>query len=97
MKTPPETTSPFCRPPTVHEPEAVAIWSIGIEAGPDPLLVPRVLQKLAVPDIELLGLNSPAGKWYLMRGCMCACRGALARLAVAKLRKLVMVREARLD
>jgi hypothetical protein len=97
MNTNCETTNPRPRHPTVHEPEDVTFWSVCIEAGPDPLLVPRVLQKLAVPEIELLGLNFSQGEIVSYLRVHVRCRGALVRLAVAKLRKLVMVREARLS
>lgn len=96
MKTNHEATHSLPRPPTVHEPEEIAVWSIAIEAGPDPLLVPRVLQKLAVPEIELLGLTFSAGKMVSYLRIHVRCRGALARLAVVKLQKLVMVHEVRL-
>ncbi|HTH48611.1 MAG TPA: hypothetical protein VMB21_13950 [Candidatus Limnocylindria bacterium] len=81
---------------TVHEPEETSVWSLWIEAGSDPLLIPRILQKLAVPEIELLGLNLSRGEKVSFVRIHVRSRGALVRLAVAKLRKLVMVHEARL-
>ena len=97
MKTHTEIASAVSRHPTVHEAEEVAVWSIGIEAGSDPLLVPRILQKLAVPDIELLGLNFSSGNTVSYARVHVRCRGALVRLVAKKLRQLVMVREARVE
>lgn len=81
--------------PTVHVPESPAVQTIVLAADPEPLLLPRVLQKFAVPNIELLAVTYDAHWAHLPATIEIRFRTspARARLTAAKLRKLVLVRE----
>lgn len=78
---------------TVHHPAERTDWSIAVVAGQDPALVQRVLQKLAVPEIELLGLTFARGGVNASIQLEIRCTAARAELAVSKLGKLWPVNE----
>jgi len=88
---PPRNDSPW------NDPEAetvIATWRLEITAAPEPLLLARVLQKLAVPEIELLAVDYAAGT---AAGEACTtlhirAAAARARLATVRIEKLVSVR-----
>ncbi len=75
---------------------AVPCWRLQIAAAPDPLLLPRVLQKLAVPEIALHTVHyaaaTPAGGSRI--DLTFAARPERARLATVRLQKLIGLHEA---
>src|SRR5882672_3672243 len=79
---------------TVHEPEAATVHTITITAENEPLLLARILQKFAVPDIELLTVKFTAGEPNAEATAEVRFRTAPARalLTAAKLRKLIFAR-----
>lgn len=93
MKTP--SVDPFfnCTRATVHEPAERRVFMISIEARREPMLLARILTKLAVPDIELLKMQYAVAPDNELARCELLVRTTPARtdLTVAKLRKLVPV------
>lgn len=91
LETPP---SPSC---CAGEADAAsACWRLEITATPEPLLLARALQKLAVPEIELLAVDYDAGAATgearaSLRFLAAAPR---ARLVTARVRKLWHIRSA---
>ncbi len=84
--------------PTVHETETPVVQTIMLTADNEPLLLTRVLQKFAVPDIQLVAVTYDAHWPYLPATIEIRFRTspARARLTAAKLRKVVVVRTAEL-
>lgn len=87
-------TPPLRDPPaTVHDAAVSTLWRVAIIGRAEPLLLPRILQKLAVPDIELLevcyAVESATGR---ARCELCIhTTAARVELTAAKLRKIVTV------
>ena len=73
---------------TVLEPAALAVWHVKVVARAHPLLLPRILQKLAVPDIELWEVRYRAGAPC---GLCIRTTAARVRLTSAKLQTLMGV------
>jgi len=91
----PESTRPAPPPPpaTVHGATAPVHWTIQIDATSEQLLLARILQKLAVPEIELHTVHFVAGRAgspaRVAVGIWAA--PAWAELVARRLRKLVHV------
>lgn len=90
---PPVPSSVPIHHPTVHESDLIGSWQINLEADPDDLLVlPRILQKLAVPSIELTGVNYERGATVAHITVRLRCPRAWLQLVRHKLSKLPSVR-----
>lgn len=74
-------------------------WRLEITAASEPLLLARVLQKLAVPEIELRAVDYEAGAASGEARAILHFRAvvARARLAAARMEKLLSVRTVRLS
>lgn len=87
MNAPIQSTEPNAHATTPESP----LWRLQIDAEPEPLLLSRILQKLAVPEIELRTAHYEAGTQG--RGAraeltFCAV-SSRARLVAVRLRKIV--------
>lgn len=91
------TTHPAEQPRTVHEPAAPALWLLRIEGAKNSLLLQRTLQRIAVPEVELLAARYAAGTGHTAIALTVRCTAARAQLSAAKLRKLVGVHAAELQ
>jgi len=79
----------------VHLPSSTARWLLTVLAhGHDPLLVARVLQKVAVPEIELEAVGYARERARL--AITLVCTAARAELTRQKLERLADVRQASL-
>ncbi len=69
-------------------------WLLEIIAEPEPLLLARLLQKLAVPELELLGAEYEAGLAGGVARAMLRFHAVepRARLTAARIGKLISVR-----
>jgi len=90
--------TPVLSAASLSEP-AVSRWRLQVEAAPDPRLLPRVLQKLAVPEIKLHAVHyaasTSAGPARIE--LTFAARPERARLATVRVQKLIGMRETALS
>lgn len=79
--------------PTVHDPDIDRQWSIAVAASNDPLVLPRVLQKLAMPEIGILAVDYQVRETDAVTTTVLQVRAtaARARLVANKLRRLAFV------
>lgn len=79
--------------------DAVVCWRLVVLATNDPLLLPRVLQKLAVPEIELHAAHYDAGVpgGGASVELIFATHAARARLAAVRMQKLIGMRDVTLE
>ena len=87
------TSTSHTRRSTVHEPAAFIVQTIVIKAENELLLLTRILQKFAVPDVELLAVRfdaSQAAMPVLVEVCF-RTTPARGRLTAGKLRQLITV------
>ncbi len=77
---------------TVHDSEARVLMRYTIRASSDGLLLPRILQKFAVPDVTLVTVrfDRAAESRVALTACLPPARG---RLIAERVRKLIAVRE----
>jgi acetolactate synthase regulatory subunit len=82
------------RSPTVHEPADAAVHQLTLHCDHDPLLLQRILQKCAVPEIHVRSVRytveSPEAETHI--DLHLRCTPARAALTAEKLRKLTRVR-----
>lgn len=73
-----------------------ARWQLSVAADPEPLLLPRLLQKLAVPEVALQGVRFDAGgpASPARAELVFAAAAVRATLVTARVRRLMPVRSA---
>lgn len=85
--------SPSPIPLTVHEADADSIWLVELEAdATDPLILTRVLQKFALPSIELIGVTYRREAATVHISVRVRCAAAWMRLLRKKIAKLPAIK-----